>query len=525
MTAPSSGLNEIIRLVFEKPVVWLHGKPGKEIAVNWATISLDGLMPGDLLITQAVDLLGDTLAAAKERGAVAVLVLEEMDSIPKQLPDDLPILHAPAEADLRMVQRRVLEAIVNKRAVLMERGVRMHAQFSQLIAEGNGLPGLAHAIADISGCGVLVQDKRGRILTDFPSASMVGIWEVVLEQLSSLNSLPGVLLDRKRAGIQTGLVTQEIPGNLARLVSPITVSSVIRGYLSLVCLESEFDELDHLVVEQGALVCAIEMARKKAIRETEKRLKGDLLAALLQETLSPRDAELWVQTMGLDVEQAHIAIRFIWDGDNPPSRRRLETIVNGEVTRKKLKVIINPLGMEVICFCQVPPQVSRAELALSLGMAVIEQAKTEYPQTPVRCGVGTTAIELSEWRDSFRQAGQALAMARRFGGRKPLYFPDLSVYRLLLQIEHNPELITFQEETLGPLSSHENCAEMTHTLEAYFEHNGNISQTAEALFIHRNTLIYRMERITSIINLDLDNPENRLAVQLALHIFRMKGQC
>ncbi|MGB7117900.1 MAG: helix-turn-helix domain-containing protein, partial [Anaerolineales bacterium] len=277
--------------------------------------------------------------------------------------------------------------------------------------------------------------------------------------------------------------------------------------------------------EQGALVCAIEMSRKKAIRETEKRLKGDLLAALLQETLSPRDAELWVQTMGLDVEQAHIALRFIWDGENPPSRRRLETIVNGEVTRKKLKVILNPLGLEVICFCQVPPQVSRAEPALSLGMAVIEQAKTEYPDTPVRCGVGTTALELSEWRDSFRQAGQALAMARRFSGRKPLYFPDLSVYRLLLQIEHNPELITFQEETLGPLSSHENCAEMTHTLEAYFEHNGNISRTAEALFIHRNTLIYRMERIISIINLDLDNPENRLAVQLALHIFRMKGHC
>jgi purine catabolism regulator len=525
MTAPSSDLNEINRLVFEKPVVWLNRESDEEIAVNWATISLDGLKPGDLLILQAVDLMGDTLAAAKERGAVAVLLLGETVSIPKKILDDFPVLHAPVAEDLRVIQRRVLEAIVNQRAVLMERGMRMHAQFSQLIAEGNGLPGLAHAIADISGYGVLVQDKRGRILTDLPTASMVGIWDIVLEQLSSLNSLPGALLDRKRAGIQSGLVTQEIPGNLVRLVSPITVSSVVRGYLSLVSLECEFDALDHLAVEQGALVCAIEMARKKAIRETEKRLKGDLLAALLQETLSPRDAELWVQTMGLDVEQSHIALRFIWDGDNPPSRRRLETIINGEVTRKKLKVILNPLGMEVICFCQMPPQVSRPELALSLGMAVIEQGKTEYPETPIRCGVGTAALELSEWRDSFRQAGQALAMARRFSGRKPLYFPDLSVYRLLLQIEHNPELITFQEETFGPLSSHENCAEMIHTLGAYFEHNGNISQTAEALFIHRNTLLYRMERITSILNLDLDNPENRLAVQLALHIFRMKGLC
>ncbi|HUV92855.1 MAG TPA: hypothetical protein VMV80_07200, partial [Anaerolineales bacterium] len=249
MAAPPSGLKEITHLVFEKPVVWLHGEPGDEIAVNWATISLDGLKPGDLLIIQAVDLMGDTPTAAKERGAVAVLVLGETVSIPIQSPDDFPLLHAPGAADLRMIQRRVLEAIVHQRAVLMERGVRMHTQFSQLIAEGNGLPGLAHAIADISGCGVLVQDKRGRILTDLPSASMVGIWDVVLEQLSSLNSLPGALLDRKRTGIQTGLVTQEIPGNLARLVSPITVSSIVRGYLSLVGLKGEFDALDHLVVE------------------------------------------------------------------------------------------------------------------------------------------------------------------------------------------------------------------------------------------------------------------------------------
>ncbi len=116
-------------------------------------------------------------------------------------------------------------------------------------------------------------------------------------------------------------------------------------------------------------------------------------------------------------------------------------------------------------------------------------------------------------------------MATRFGGNQPYFFPDLSVYRLLLQIEHNPELITFYEETLGPLMAHENCPEIVRTLESYFENNGNVSKTAEALFIHRNTLLYRLEKITSTLELDLNNPENRLAVQLALRIQRMKGLC
>jgi purine catabolism regulator len=243
----------------------------------------------------------------------------------------------------------------------------------------------------------------------------------------------------------------------------------------------------------------------------------------LQDDLSPRDAGLWAQTMGLDLEQAHVALRFAWDGQQPPSRRRLETLVNGEIAQLDLRVIVSPLGSEVICYCQVPQDTPRPEAALLLGQSVLDQANREYPQALARCGIGLPASSLEDWRVSLRQAGQALEMARRLAEPKPLYYSDLSVYRLLFQLEHSPELIAFQEETIGPLLALENANEFIHTLEAYFEHNGNLSQTAEALFLHRNTLIYRMERIAAITNLELDKPENRLALQLALRIYRMLG--
>jgi purine catabolism regulator len=266
------------------------------------------------------------------------------------------------------------------------------------------------------------------------------------------------------------------------------------------------------------------MARNKAVREAEKRLKGDLLTALLQDSLSPRDTRLWAQSMELDLAQPHVALRFAWDYPSAPSRRRLETLINGEIARLGLRVIASPMGAEVVCFCQVPTGAKRPEPAILLGEAVLDQGAREYPNIPGRCGIGTVAQAIEEWRSSFRQAGQALELARRLGERKPLYYTDLSVYRLLFQLEHSPELIAFQEETLGPLLAYDGSEELIHTLEAYFEHNANLSQTAEALFIHRNTLIYRMERIAAITDLDLDEPENRLAIQLALRIFRMTGK-
>jgi purine catabolism regulator len=201
--------------------------------------------------------------------------------------------------------------------------------------------------------------------------------------------------------------------------------------------------------------------------------------------------------------------------------RRLETLVNGEVTRRGAKVLIEAMGSEIACICQVSRSPGRPEEALELANDVAKTAAQEFPHVPMRCGIGRPALDVHMWRDSFRQAGQALEMARRLSLENPSYFPDLSVYRLLFQLEHHPDLKVFKEEILESLLAYEGSGDLVKTLEVFFEHNGNLSQAAEALYIHRNTLIYRMERIAEITGLDLDNTETRLAVQLALRIHRM----
>jgi purine catabolism regulator len=523
MSVKSSDLNELFRLAFSEPFSWLSEAPAREQNVNWIALSLEEACAGDIVLLAAAEITNKLLLKACKKEAAAVLILGD-DALPKlTIPENMYVAVISGEHDINQAQRSLLTILINQRAAQHERAAKIHAQLSQLEAEEKGLDGLVKVMADISGEGILIQDKRGRVLAEYPSSAMVTIWDDIVKQLGSLHSLPKSLLDRKRAGSQQTIVTQDIPGSLERLVIPITVGEIARGYLSLVGVAGELDVLDYIVAEQGSLVCATEMARSKAIRETEKRLKGDLLTVLLQENISPRDSQMWAQAVGVDLTQDHVAIRFAWDAPSPPSRRRLETIVNGEVSRLGLITITSPMGVEVVSFCELPPATSRPELALEFGQAALDQASQEFPDVPIRCGIGNPAQELSAWRDSFRQAGQSLDMARRFEERKPLYFADLSVYRLLFQFEHNPELIAFQEEILGPLLAYEGGRELLLTLESYFEHNANMTQTAESLFIHRNTLIYRLDRISEIANLDLDKPETRLAVQIALHIYRMRA--
>ena len=112
-------------------------------------------------------------------------------------------------------------------------------------------------------------------------------------------------------------------------------------------------------------------------------------------------------------------------------------------------------------------------------------------------------------------------MAARLREQKPLYFGDLSVFRLLFQLQDSHELEAFCREALGPLLDYEGGGDLLETLEAYCERLGNLTQTAEKLFIHRNSLLYRMERISQIAGLDLNNPDTRLAVHLAPKVRKM----
>ena len=467
------------------------------------------------------------LQAAAAGSAAAIAIIGEMETERSRFSkkpviqfSDPSLFPAGNRTGMRAVQQFLLRVLLSQKSILLERGVQIQTRLTQIAAHGEGLTGLVAAMREMTQRGILVQDKRLRPIASSPSVSLRSIWDDLLEQLEDFSTLPETLRDRRQAGESPALAFEPLPGGLERMVVPIVVDDMARGYLSAIGLGGEMDQTDRLVIEQGALVCAVEMARAKAVRETEKRLHGDLLSALLHQTLSARDARLWAQNMGLDLGQQHTALRMAWEAP-APSLRRLETLVNGEVARSGLRAIVSSVSAEVICICQSPHEAGRPAAAISLAQAVVDLAAKEFPGAVVRCGIGTPARDLSDWQLSFRQAGQALDMARRLGERKPLYYIELSVYRLLMQLEDHPDLKAFLQETLGPILAHENADEFLNTLEEYFAHNGNLSQTAEALFIHRNTLTYRLERIASISRLDLDNPDTRLAVQLALRIRRM----
>ena len=224
MDAPGSSLNEIFRLAFSDPLQWLSPEAANDKQVSWISISAKETCAGELFLVSSADINAELLAAAQQKEALAVLVLGKKPPKKVKIPAGLPVAVIPGKHDLKETQRLLLTILINQRAALQERGSRIHAQLAQIEADNSGLEGLATAMADISGKGILVQDKRGRVLVECASSALAAIWKDIAHNLRSLDSLPEVLQDRQKAGSQPTILTQELPGGLTRLVSPITVT-------------------------------------------------------------------------------------------------------------------------------------------------------------------------------------------------------------------------------------------------------------------------------------------------------------
>ncbi len=94
---------------------------------------------------------------------------------------------------------------------------------------------------------------------------------------------------------------------------------------------------------------------------------------------------------------------------------------------------------------------------------------------------------------------------------------------LLEALKGDPRKAEYYRGLLAPLEryDHEHHGDLVRTLAAYLRHGGNSTRTANDLFLHRNSLRYRLSRIQALLGLDLDDADTRLALQIGLLLMEM----
>ena len=145
-------------------------------------------------------------------------------------------------------------------------------------------------------------------------------------------------------------------------------------------------------------------------------------------------------------------------------------------------------------------------------------------------GVGSALTGIRRLHLSYRRAKAAARMAEVFrtdgdrNGFMLTQFDTMGIWRLLSMVSDRQLLAEFEEEYLKPLEDYDAAhdSEYVRTLEYYLKYNGSIRQVADAMFIHRNTISYRMNHIREILGSPLDTEEERLCCLTACLIRHMR---
>lgn len=520
----------------DRTIGWIVTLPDWEALPNEVQAQDVVIVPRSLQEKTSPAELVTYLGQLTEIPAAALIAFKDVGAAVKRaaIELDFPLLVLPENTDLRYVQRVTTSLLLDRQAQTTERGMELYHRLSEMSLEGQGLAAMAELMSTLTGKIVSVQDKR----LDFRAFAVPPNVDVDVEEvrevLAQRDNLPAVLRNRKAAAKARQSYWQQLlpVGNVGRLVAPIVSGDRARGYVSVVGPAGELDLLDSLTVEQGAAACALEMAKAKAVSEAEKALRGDFLEGLLAGTLPQQEIERLEGRLDHDTEQEHVILAFAWENeegneDGPEADldlERLEAAIMWLLSSHNRPALVHKYADDHVIVFQALRDPQELSSAHELDRRLREHIQAEFEGARLVSGLSGPAGTLPEWPTVHQEAVRAMQLGQRLQLNHLVEFNSLGIYQLLSQIEHVGTVQQFAQEIIGPLAEYDrrHRGNLVETIDAYFNHHANVSQTAETLFIHRNTLLYRLERIQELTGQDINQADMRLALQLALKLWQLR---
>ena len=464
-----------------------------------ALLSMDVLRSFDSRLTLANvlrQLAGFDVAAVLATGSASQ---EAMDAANEC---GVALLSAPEEASLTSIERAVNALILNQSARLTERAIEIQRQLTRLAAENRDLNSLLQVMSRSTGKPLAIHSEAGTLITQI-------LPYVGRRALNGRN--PAIVAG---TGKFREWIEDEAPSAVGVIsASPLGYTIVLKvekrvaGYLSLIDGDDSLNDFDRMVLINGADVCAIEMAKNRAIASAVEQTRGDWIQMWLSGT--PADDDLLrtrAQQAGFEPASQYVVAVYRATSMAGQSTRLepLLSLVRNDMSRRGID---GAVGQYVDVVVALYPLDDEDSSALGRARASVETVRAELGQrTPdalIAAGISRPATGLSNLRDAYREGKDAVGIAFELSDcDSTTYYGDLKLYQLLLALkERNLEhLQRFYEDALGPLVAHDRRkqSDLVRTLSGFFASNGNLAKAAQDLDVHRNTLVYRLERIADL---------------------------
>jgi sugar diacid utilization regulator len=316
-------------------------------------------------------------------------------------------------------------------------------------------------------------------------------------------------------------------GSPDALVGRIRIGAELLGFVVVEEGELSSRDLDVRAVEHAATVLALEIVKERVARATEERLRSDFLSDLLdgRDVAEERIGER-ARHYGLTLGAEHrVVVAAVEDDDRDRRPQALELVAR--TLAERLPGALTGRAGDLVT-AAVPTDgddraVARAGDAVAAARARVEALG---PGLRVSAGIGEVACAAPEFAASYAGAMRCIDVLRRLGrAGETLAADELGILGLFVDSARPQELEALARQVLGPVLERDarSGSALLRTLETYLATGCDARACARELYVHVNTVKYRLRQVQELCGLDLRDPHDLLRVTVARLIVRLLG--
>lgn len=508
----------------------------KEVSVLEVPDPVSWLKGGELILTAFYGLRGDNRAQVhlmkRLAPTAAAVCYNPGPGIPfaqgiLEVADELalPLLRMPGDMPYAKVITAVLQAILNRQAYLLGRSNEISSMMIRAILNGAEAKEIVTTLARLVKNPVALLDTSLNLVAEDPYYD--GGREFLEEGFPLLLDL-----DIFRKGKQPGefpvYAALTIRNQELRVgIQAVMIKSSVYGYLTVWEILKRFDEVDSYAIAHASTAVALDFIRSMSLAEQRQKMISSICEDLLSGNFATDDTIIKQgEVLDLDISRLNVVLVVQVETLDGSILKRLPVESDDLVSEvRKLAVSLCPDCLvsgrngEIVIALGAGQVPDRKKAVLSLAGEVRGVCQNLLGKVKVLVGIGGFARSLEHLTQSYSQARAAINIAKCLSNKRTeISFDDLGIYRLLWGIPRTPDVHQYVEMVLPGA---EKCAEsLLATLEMYIECQKSLAGASKRLYVHPNTVKYRIKKAKELWGEDILLNQNCTDTLIALKLKR-----
>jgi purine catabolism regulator len=426
---------------------------------------------------------------------------------------------------------------MDRAVVDISQTVTVHRTLLDLALQNRGMDAMLDALARLVNLPAVLFDTEGRLL----ACSDENI-RLQAQDLTAELDWDGIILPGQKA-VRQELNRSQQP--YSWFVQPVRAGAEILGHICILENNARLHPAGIALAEEAAVVIALEFQKLIAMDEIERRYSNDFVRDLLEGRIESKSSAVHrgvIYKWDVTKPQVLFAIQLVTSmgyGVSHPSidskihyLKRIEKVIQGVMvthsTHPRGSYLVAHLG-DVNVMLLVPASsspIATKEEAVKLAKVLLPQLQgvMDDQALTVKIGISRICYDLFGFPTAFHEALEAIQMTVELDSSGLIaHYDDLGVSRLLMRIDDAAEMERFCDEYLGKLIEYDlaHSTELLTTLRIVIETDGHLREAAQKLFIHYNTLRYRLKKIKEISGLEFKSWREIAQIVLAVEIYHI----